>query len=251
MNSRNGTIAFRQLHRLDALLECETGLHIGAGRESVEIGGLDGPVLKHPHTQEPYIPGSSLKGKLRCLLEWSFGVAGSLPYGSEPETDYPDHPVLRLFGTTSKKWRLGPTRLLVRDSFLDRDWADSVLSRGLNLTEEKTEVVIDRLQGKAAERIGPRTMERVPAGARFRVALLVREYDTGDDGGAKDRRAIEWLVTALKLLEHDALGGSGSRGYGRIRFAELSLDGRSIQQEFDQMGPVTTTERPPIQLFGN
>lgn len=250
MTSQNGSIKFRHLHTLEAVLRCETGLHIGAGRESVDIGGLDGPIIKHPHTQQPYIPGSSLKGKLRSLLEWTFSVADKLPYGSEPERDYDDHVVLRLFGTTSKKWRLGPTRLIARDAFLDPAWVKRTLERGLNLTEEKTEVVIDRLQGKAAENIGPRTMERVPAGAQFRVELLVREYDTGD-GGAKDRRAIEWLVAAMKLLEHDALGGSGSRGYGRVHFEQLTLNGASIQEKFDRIGPIATTEKPPLSLFEN
>jgi CRISPR-associated protein Csm3 len=251
MATENGRIQFLCMHELSAVLKCETGLHIGAGRESVEIGGLDAPVIKHPHTQQPYIPGSSLKGKLRSLLEWTFGVAGSLPYGSDPDGEYPGNDViLRLFGTTSKKWRSGPTRLIARDSFLDPAWVTSVLGRGLNLTEEKTEVVIDRLQGKAAENIGPRTMERVPAGALFRVQLLVREYDTGE-GGRTDRRAVEWLVAAMKLLEQDALGGSGSRGYGRVRFEQLSLDGKPIQDAFDQIGPIATTEAPPVRLFEN
>ena len=53
-----------------------TGLHIGAGNEEVHIGGIDNGVIKHPHTQQPYIPGSSLKGKMRSLLEWRSGVVG-------------------------------------------------------------------------------------------------------------------------------------------------------------------------------
>jgi CRISPR-associated protein Csm3 len=248
MASENKPIQFRCWHKLAGVLRCETGLHIGAGRESVEIGGLDGPIIKHPHTQQPYIPGSSLKGKLRSLLEWTFGVADTLPYGSDPDGEYEDHPVLRLFGTTSKKWRLGPTRVIVRDAFLDADWVKRTLERGLNLTEEKTEVVIDRIQGKAAENIGPRTMERVPAGARFLVEMVVREYDTGD-GGAADRRAIEWLVAGMKLLEQDALGGSGSRGYGRVRFEQLTLDGEPIQEKFNRVGPIAKTDQPPISLW--
>ncbi|WP_297499767.1 type III-A CRISPR-associated RAMP protein Csm3, partial [Thermococcus sp.] len=46
-----------------------TGLHIGSQRDVSEIGGIDNPVIKDPHTGLPYIPGSSLKGKLRSLFE--------------------------------------------------------------------------------------------------------------------------------------------------------------------------------------
>jgi len=247
---QNGKIQFRGLHTLTGTLELLTGLHIGAGRERVEIGGLDGPVIKHPYTQEPYIPGSSLKGKLRCLLEWALNVVqdDGLPYGSKAEHNYGDHPILRLFGCASKTWRYGPTRLIVRDAFLDRAWVRRVTDAGLTLTEEKTEVVIDRLQGKAAGNIGPRTMERIPAGARFRFEMTIREYALNGDGGEADRKAIAWLVTAFKLLEHDALGGSGSRGYGRVRFSDLKLNGQSIQQKFDGIGKLTSTVEPPVDF---
>lgn len=251
MSQANGSaLEFRNLHTLTARLQVLTGLHIGAGRETVEIGALDGPVLKHPHTQEPYIPGSSLKGKLRCLLEWARHKLeeDGKPYGSRADHPYEDDPILRLFGCASKKWRYGPTRLIVRDAFLEKEWVRRTLEMGLNLTEEKTEVVIDRLQGKAASGVGPRTMERVPAGASFQVEMIIREYSVNGDKGAGDRRAIEWLVTAMKLLEHDALGGSGSRGYGRVRFTGLTLNGKPIQEKFDKIQPLAGTDSPPIDL---
>ena len=60
---------------IEATLELVTGLHIGAGDSEMHIGGVDNTVIKHPHTQSPYIPGSSLKGKMRSLLEWRSGCA--------------------------------------------------------------------------------------------------------------------------------------------------------------------------------
>lgn len=244
------TIEFRRLHTLTGTIELRSGLHIGAGRERVEIGGLDGPVIKHPHTQEPYIPGSSLKGKLRCLLEWTCHKVqdDGQPFGSHAEENYEDHPILRLFGCASKKWIYGPTRVMVHDAFLEEGWKRRIIADGLTLTEEKTEVVIDRLQGKAAGNIGSRTMERVPAGAKFRFEMTIREYAVRGDDGEKDRTAIAWLVTALKLLEHDALGGSGSRGYGRVRFTDLKLNGKLIQDKFDAIPTLTGLEQPPIDL---
>ena len=51
-----------------------TGLHIGAGGEALKIGGVDSPVITTPVRNKkgavrdlPYIPGSSLKGKLRKM----------------------------------------------------------------------------------------------------------------------------------------------------------------------------------------
>ena len=52
-----------------------TGLHIGGSSENVEIGGIDSPVIKlGTRENQPYIPGSSLKGKMRCLLEQAAGA---------------------------------------------------------------------------------------------------------------------------------------------------------------------------------
>ena len=55
-------------------IACQTGLHIGAGKGSLEIGGADNPVVKDAFGL-PYIPGSSLRGKLRSMLEQSSGLA--------------------------------------------------------------------------------------------------------------------------------------------------------------------------------
>lgn len=215
--------------RITGRIVLQSGLHIGAGKDTIEIGGIDNPVIKHPHTREPYIPGSSLKGKLRFLLEWAFQPvygcvhADGRPWGSDDRQKYrPDDPVLRIFGTSARRevWPAGPTRLVVRDAFLNDDWRKTVLARGLSFTEDKTEVVIDRIQGKAYDKIGPRQTERVPSGAEFDMEMAFRLYDTGD-GGEWDRKCLNWLLAGLHLLEQDALGGSGSRGYGRVRFDGL------------------------------
>jgi CRISPR-associated protein Csm3 len=212
-----------------------SGLHIGAGKDTIEIGGIDNPVIKHPHTQDPYIPGSSLKGKLRFLFEWAFHKIrdDAQPWGIDGRGNQrfeADDPVLRIFGTAAKRevWAEGPTRLVVRDATLDPEWRQDIISDGLPLTEEKTEVMIDRIAGKAHDRVGPRQTERVPAGARFDFELSFRLYDTGD-GGKRDRECLNWTIAGLGLIEQDALGGSGSRGYGRVSFEDLEItlpDGR-------------------------
>src|SRR5258708_19358037 len=66
-------------------LHCETGLHIGAGKGSLEIGGADNPVVKDAFGL-PYIPGSSLRGRIRSLLENALGLTppADLAYLSKP-----------------------------------------------------------------------------------------------------------------------------------------------------------------------
>ena len=206
-------------------VEVITGLHIGGGRDAVEIGGVDNPVIKHPHTQQPFIPGSSLKGKLRSLLEWALGKVrdDGKPWGYDGRLDnLQEDEVLRVFGTTHKEWSAGPTRVVVRDAWLSKDWVNSMIERGLPLTEDKTEVVIDRIQGKAAN-TGPRTMERVPAGARFELAIVFRLFSV-DGRSDVDVACLNRLIEGLKLLEKDCLGGSGSRGYGQVKISGLKVE---------------------------
>jgi len=217
---------------LTSVLEVKTGLHIGAGKDAIEIGGMDNPVIKHPHTLEPYIPGSSLKGKARFLLEWAFNTVredgrafGFDDADAKARRDGGDV-ILRLFGTAASReaWSGGPTRLMVRDAPLERAWRKRMDEQGRLLTEDKTEVSIDRIAGKALDG-GLRQSERVPAGARFEVEIGYRMWSTEGDGGARDRQCLAWFIQALGLIEQDALGGSGSRGYGQVVFKDLKLNG--------------------------
>lgn len=232
---------------LRGTLEVRTGLHIGAGKDTVEIGGIDNPVIKTPEG-DPYVPGSSLKGKLRTLLEWAFGKVD--PEGG-PWTNASDteDPIVRIFGTSAgnRDWIAGPTRLLLRDAHLDAAWRDRVLKEGRELTEAKTEVTIDRIAGKAADGIGARQMERVPPGARFDFEAAFRIYSFNDDDGARDRACLAWLIQGLDLLEQDALGGSGSRGYGYIRFKNLTIqtaDAKPAQLDNHFRGHVFSKKKP-------
>jgi len=235
-------IRYLGTRQITATLTLKSGLHIGAGKDAVEIGGIDSPVIRHPITREPYVPGSSIKGKLRSLLEWALDriEPDGKPWGSGAHGEYAaDDPVLRIFGAPPQRgseWTGGPTRLIVRDAPLDPKWVEEVRGQGLGLTEEKTEVSIDRIQGKAAN-IGPRRMERVPAGARFELEMRFKLYDTGD-GGATDRACLNRLLEALRLLEGDALGGSGSRGYGRVAIEDLCVDGHSLQERFEGLDEI-------------
>lgn len=187
-----------------------TGLHIGGNSENVEIGGIDNPVIKlATKDNAPYIPGSSLKGKMRCLLEQA---AGAPQVGLDEEVN-------NLFGITESKTNHinnQPSKLIVRDAMLSDDSKKALLaSDNLDMpyTENKFENVIDRVRGVAEH---PRQTERVPAGAVFNAEFIINIWD--DDN---EQELLALFKKGIRLLENDYLGGSGSRGYGQIKFGEL------------------------------
>ncbi len=195
--------------RIETTITLVTGLHIGGSSDSVEIGGIDNPVIKlATRENQPYIPGSSLKGKMRCLLEQ---VAGASMVGM-------DSKVNNLFGITeSKELKTDnqPSKLIVRDAVLTEESKKFLLgSTNLDMpyTENKWENVIDRTKGVAEH---PRQTERVPAGAVFNAEFVLNIWD--DDN---EEELIALFEKGLRLLENDYLGGSGSRGYGQIKFGE-------------------------------
>jgi len=215
---------FQGKYLLSGKIRCVTGLHIGGTTESFEIGGMDNPVIKDPLTEYPYIPGSSLKGKLRHLLEWNLGKIEKHP----KHRTYTAHfcgecEACLIFGPASDeseiKEKAGPTRLTVRDSFPTTETVDKWkqwLGEGV-YTELKTENAINRITSEA----NPRTMERVPAGSEFAFEMI---FDIYKD---EDRQLLKSLFTAMSLLEDSALGGSGTRGHGKVKFVELKLSFRS------------------------
>jgi CRISPR-associated protein Csm3 len=223
------------IQTLTGTLELVSGLHIGSGNTEMHIGGTDNPVIKHPLTQEPYIPGSSIKGKIRSLLEWEIGVVGETdgkPLGFrhlqrfEGSQQQAAKNLLRLFGGAPEGAHqnaeivseIGPTRLAFWDCSLETGWVEDMKKRNLLLTENKSENMIDRIRGVAEH---PRNTERVPAGARFSFNLTIRVHDSD-----ADLLAMVWR--GLKLLELTGLGGSGSRGYGKLQFTRLELEGQDV-----------------------
>ena len=210
---------------IKAKLEWQTGLHIGAGDSEMHIGGIDNSVIKHPITQSPYIPGSSLKGKIRTLLEWRSGAVQSTPLTLKEVSKNPEEVknILRLFGISGdtknseqEVAEIGVSRLAFWDCALDAEWEKSIRNDNQLLTEAKNENTIDRITSTAGN---PRQTERVPAGAKFNFKLMLRQFE----GDKPELLAL--VLKGLKLLEMDSLGGSGSRGYGKVKFVELTVNG--------------------------
>lgn len=201
---------------LNGQIELLSGLHIGGGDDTMKIGGIDNQVVKDINTNKPYIPGSSLKGKMRSLLEWHIGVVGigdGKPFGSDllKDPSFNDatkksnaENLLKLFGDSSSKNIFGITRISVGDCAL--------VDEGLITSEAKYENVINRQSGTAEH---PRQTERVPAGIKFDFTIRVKVIEENSD---TQEAFIEMIEKGLELVEQDYLGGSGSRGYGRVRF---------------------------------
>ncbi len=212
--------------KISGKIVVKTGLHIGAGNEKVEIGGMDNPIIRNPLTHEPYIPGSSLKGKMRSIMEWKTGKLESTG-GKVCSCGKADCEICRVFGSANNSDSAndrGPTRLIVRDAVLTDEWKEK-FRNGFPLVEEKNENSLNRITAEA----NPRPIERVVPGVEFDFEISYRVIDTGD-GGKMDKDYFESVVLeSLKILQSDYLGGGGSRGNGQIEFADLKDEkGNSI-----------------------
>ena len=200
----------KEIHRIAGEIECVTGLHIGGSKDHIEIGGMDQPIIKNPLNQAPYIPGSSLKGKMRSMLELFYfhdnlsesnkGNAQGKPCGCAQKSCM----VCLIFGTANnnKPKDLGPTRIVVRDAVLTDEFQDRFDSGDL-LMEEKNENTINRITGTAEN---PRPLERVPAGVCFSFSITLKRMQDDPDN------LLDWVWKGLRLIELDGLGGSISRG---------------------------------------
>lgn len=214
------------IHTITFTARCESGLHIGGSQDELAIGGSDNPVIKNPETGKPYIPGSSLKGKMRGELEKQLGRFGDQnrrnndrPCGCAEE----DCPVCRLFGAhMNTRSNLGPSRIIVRDGRL--------LQGGR--IENKTENVINRQTGAAEH---PRSNERVVEGTEFKMQIVLQVFDldrdfpyTDHNGNSyQDDEALQAVVAyGLNLVQMTGLGGGTSRGSGAVSFDDFKLDGK-------------------------
>ncbi|HWP28855.1 MAG TPA: type III-A CRISPR-associated RAMP protein Csm3 [Chloroflexota bacterium] len=212
---------------LQGAVEVVTGLHIGGAAGPLAIGGVDSPVIRDVLTNRPYLPGSSLKGKLRSLVERAHGVEQNQRIGQgvfihvckaidRNPAAYRQCAVCPIFGVPGESEPLAPTRLVVRDVYLDEASARRLEQARTDFpfTEIKWEAAIDRVTSAAT----PRQIERVPAGAVFQpFELIYSIYE------AEDLARFRTLANALQLLEDDYLGGLGSRGGGKVRFTDLRL----------------------------
>ncbi len=232
-----------KITEITGTITLKTGLHIGSGDTELHIGGTDQPVVKHPYTKEPYIPGSSLKGKIRSLLELKSGLIAlqkdkgpiNIDILKKLKDDKQDKKqeaikILKLFGVSASEQpesnldvEIGPARASFADAYLTDDSRKLIREKQASFFELKSETSIDRINCKA----NPRFIERVVAGLKFNFFIYFKEME-GDNG------LIDYLLEGIRLLELDALGGSGSRGYGKVVF---EFDDSELNNKFRNLKP--------------
>ncbi len=200
---------------LRGIIVNKTGLHIGGMSETLKIGGSDNPVIKD-RNGNIFIPGSSLKGKIRSLMEIS-GYAKGTDYksgenGKPCECGELDCTVCMLFGPHNSENIKEPGRAIVRDAYLKPNGKITY-----EYLETKPENVIDRVKGTAQH---PRFIERVVADSEFEYEVVFNIFKESD------KELVKKFIEGMKLLEDDYLGGSGSRGYGKILFKDLNWEYR-------------------------
>lgn len=209
-------------------LECVTGLHIGESLDTIDIGGSDNPLVRKSTNNLPYIPGSSLKGKLRMLLELadkdsSKSVINNKGHVSDSGL------AAQLFGVSGNVEKLDKEglyyKVIVRDSFPTEEtvnnWEEN--PNLLNGSELKYENTLNRLTAEAK----PRNIERVPPESCFKFEIIVNISSQEDDKTC-DKKDILPILQAMNLLQDDYLGGSGSRGFGKIAFKDMEVIERSL-----------------------
>lgn len=218
---------------IKGVIKLETGLHIGGTNSAMAIGGPDSNIIRNPLDNKPFIPGSSIKGKMRSMLEISLGNFDKGPVKNGPAKEGVS---ADLFGNSSGGEKQQPSRLIVRDAEL-LSGEKLFENTDLPYSETKTEVVIDRLTSKAT----PRQIERIPAGAEFNMEMILNVLESDNEESLKNN-----LFKSLLLLRDDYLGGNGSRGYGKISvkiekvfkrkldYYESNANEEDVTQEFSE-----------------
>jgi len=208
-------------NKLTFQINCVEGLRIGGSGGGLEIGELvdaNLSAIRDPGTGEFYIPGSSLKGKLRSVLEKELGKEHPKFPGEPCGCGLKSCKVCKIFGAHKKKDpESAPTRIVLRDSRMSADSLGIQKQRELASepnVEIKTENTINRRTGTAQD---PRSGERVLPKTVFDGEILIHIVE-GDDAA----ELTQFVRHGLGIIEHaSSLGASGSRGYGRVRFEKL------------------------------
>ncbi len=190
--------------QITGVIEVVTGMHIGGNGSFAAIGAVDSPVIKDVVSRKPLLPGSSLKGKMRALLAKQYNQKLAKRHDDDEEI------IVRLFGA-AKDNQPHASRILVADMLMSN--CDELKAKDVqSMTEVKFENSINRQTAVA----NPRQIERVIRGAEFQLDMI---YNVEEENEVEED--IQLLKEGMILLQYDYLGGSGSRGYGKVKFKNL------------------------------
>lgn len=223
----------KEIYKISGKIKLETGLHIGGDEGVIEIGGNDNPIVRDISTGNPYIPGSSLKGKMRYLLEWYTGRIsedGKVYDGKNLSKESENDLLLNVFGgTAGGNGRKGPTRITVKDIFLSED-SEKKVKRMKERTGTDTEFKMENNINRLTSHAGPRNLERVPRNLVFDMEINFKVLSIDN------KNEIEKMIKeGLKLVEIEGLGGSVSRGSGQIKFENLKIENLFNGQEEENL----------------
>lgn len=195
--------------QITGVLETKTGMHNGGSSAFSAIGAVDSPVIKDVRNGKPMVPGSSLKGKIRTLLAKKYNEAVVNP-------DNDAECIRRVFGSAKKDKdnKVHASKIIVSDMFLLNE--DEIRNRGI---ESFTEVKFENSINRATAVANPRQIERAIKGLQFGIDMIY-EVENGKEDEVIDD--IKLLAEGMKMLEYDYLGGSGSRGYGKVQFFDMT-----------------------------
>ena len=195
-------------------IELVTGMHIGGSNAFSAIGAIDSPVIRDAIGGLPMIPGSSLKGKMRYLLAKQHNDTVAL----DPDED--SEKLIRLFGQSAKnsKIEIKRGRLLFSDMVLDNE----KYLREHSISGQATEIKFENRINRANAVANPRQIERVIRGAEFPLDLIYEISDKGQDA-EQILEDFSLIADGFRLLQYDYIGGSGSRGYGKIKFGDIDV----------------------------
>lgn len=204
-------------YKIKGIVKVVTGLHIGGSTQFSPIGAVDSPVIRDTLTNEPILPGSSLKGKMRTLLS-------RMKSGGKIIKNPNDDPqeILELFGSSKDVGNKGSIikgRLQFMDMRINKENKKTLIEEQFldSLTEIKFENTIDRLTGTAM----PRQIERVVPGVEFDLEIMYDAIFETNEVNEIIEKDFELIGQGLKLIQLDYLGGNGSRGHGRIEFDNI------------------------------
>lgn len=194
----------------------ESGLHIGGSTDETKVGGCDNPIIKNKMTDEPYIPGSSIKGIMRSIEEsrpkYAAKIQNGMPCGCGSE----DCMVCRLFGAhKNTRTRAGLPRLIAHNMTINKDFKDQLIRSGgttTDMVDIKYSTMINR-QTKTAANGSLRNIEIVSAGTVFdcKFTLKILENDNEEE-------LIKELRFIIDRIEIEGIGSKTTSGNGQVKF---------------------------------
>lgn len=192
-------------------------LHIGWSDWWLKIGWIDSSVIKNPLTQEPYIPWSSIKWKMRASLEmihWDYNEKNNWDFWPSEEIENNSN-IAKSFGIATWKEKIS-SRLIFSDFEMTQEYKEIFKKNGsVDFYEAKSENSVPRFLKWNAM---PRQIERVPSWVEFEwtISLIPIEWIYSISKEELEKVLDEWL----KYLNIFWLGWWVSRGNWKIKIIE-------------------------------